>query len=92
MPDVSDDPRGGAKDKHLEDIVAATEGKIASAETDEEQPPEVEENPDVEDPRLFSPLQEADRPSTEQRIQHAAESRGGEVEEKESERQPGGDG
>lgn len=36
-------------------------------------PPEVAANPDVEDPRLYSPMQEADRPSPEERIEQAEE-------------------
>jgi len=36
-------------------------------------PPEVSANPDVEDPRLYSPMQEADRPSPEQRTEQVAE-------------------
>jgi hypothetical protein len=31
---------------------------------------EIEENPDLEDPRLYSPLQEPDRPAPEERIQN----------------------
>ncbi len=38
-------------------------GKKQSPESEEA----VEKNPDVEDPRLFSPLQEPDRPGTEER-------------------------
>jgi hypothetical protein len=30
---------------------------------------EIEENPDLEDPRLYSPLQEPDRPAPEEREQ-----------------------
>ena len=30
---------------------------------------EIEENPDLEDPRLYSPLQEPDRPAPEERSQ-----------------------
>lgn len=43
-------------------------------------PPEVAENPDVEDPRLYSPMQEADRPAPEQRVEQTEvkeESAGG---------------
>lgn len=36
-------------------------------------PPEVAANPDVEDPRLYSPMQEADRPSPEERVEQAEE-------------------
>ena len=45
-------------------------------------PPEVAENPDVEDPRLFSPMQEADRPAPEKRIEQVEESAGETGEEK----------
>lgn len=36
-------------------------------------PPEIAANPDVEDPRLYSPMQEADRPAPEERIEQVAE-------------------
>lgn len=45
-------------------------------------PPEVAENPDVEDPRLYSPMQEADRPSPEERVEQVKESTGETDEEK----------
>jgi len=32
-------------------------------------PSEIAENPDVEDPRLYSPMQEADRPAPEERVE-----------------------
>ncbi len=38
-------------------------------ETPPEIPPEIAENPDVEDPRLFSPIQEGDRPAPEKRLE-----------------------
>lgn len=38
-------------------------------ETPSEIPPEIAENPDVEDPRLFSPIQEGDRPAPEKRLE-----------------------
>jgi hypothetical protein len=44
--------------------------------------PEVAENPDVEDPRLYSPMQEADRPAPEERIDQVEESTGETGEEK----------
>jgi hypothetical protein len=44
--------------------------------------PEIAENPDVEDPRLYSPMQEADRPAPEERIEQVEESTGETGEEK----------
>ena len=45
-------------------------------------PPEVAENPDVEDPRLFSPMQEPDRPEPEKRVEQAEVQEEGSVEDK----------
>ena len=45
----------------------------SSEETPAEIPPEIAENPDVEDPRLFSPIQEADRPAPEERLEQVEE-------------------
>ena len=50
-------------------------------------PPKIAENPDVEDPRLFSPIQEGDRPAPEKRLEQSekkaeessGDSQGGEV-------------
>jgi hypothetical protein len=45
----------------------------SGGEKPSEIPPGVAENPDVEDPRLYSPMQEADRPSPEERVEQAEE-------------------
>jgi len=58
----------------LDDVIAVSGGRISS-EGGEEIPPEVAENPDAEDPRLYSPLQEADRPAPELRIQPEEETK-----------------
>jgi len=61
----------------------------SSEETPPEIPPEIAQNPDVEDPRLFSPIQEADRPAPEQRLEQVeekteepGEDQGGEISER----------
>jgi hypothetical protein len=61
------------EDKHSEDGNDTNE-RNACSEGGEEIPPEIAENPDAEDPRLYSPLQEADRPDPEQRVQPEDES------------------
>jgi hypothetical protein len=40
---------------------------------------EIDENPDLEDPRLYSPLQEPDRPSPSERV-HEEEDESGKTE------------
>jgi hypothetical protein len=41
----------------------------------EEKKAEWEENPDLEDPRLISPLQEPDRPASRERIRQESEQK-----------------
>ena len=45
----------------------------SGGEKPSEIPPEVAANPDVEDPRLFSPMQEPDRPAPEKRVEQTDE-------------------
>ena len=56
---ANDEHPGGEQDGDVEDELEKKKRKQA----------EIEENPDLEDPRLYSPLQEPDRPAPEERSQ-----------------------
>lgn len=56
------------KDKELEELLAMTQQEKPTQEEAEGEKLKEKENPDAEDPRLYSPLQEPDVPSPKERI------------------------
>ncbi|MFC1866372.1 hypothetical protein ACFLYB_06655 [Chloroflexota bacterium] len=62
--DIPDDP----KDKiNKEELIMKAEAHEEKKKTDEDNL-DIEKNPDIEDPRLYSPLQEPDIPHPSERI------------------------
>ena len=54
---------------------AHSESSIMKEGIDENKLAEIEANPDIEDPRLYSPLQEPDRPDPSERKKEQEESK-----------------